>query len=329
MRLPKTIAVPVAIALLMLAAAQPAGAQSFPVKPIRIIVPYGAGGVTDLLARVLGASIAESTGQQVTVEPRPGGSSIIGMSACAKAAPDGYTVCLTVPDSLTNNPLLFADLPYDAVRDFAPVTVLGWSSMLVVANANAPISTFKEMVAYSKSNPGKLNWGTWGPASTPDIYLRWIERQAGAQITTIPYSSAAQANPALFAGQIDLTVTGIGFALPFVKSGKIKVLAVMGKERSSYFPDVPTLAEEGADPGLTVYFCIFAPAKTPPAIIERLNAEFAKAIRTPKVQDFYRTYTLRPEGNSAAEFAEFLKTDRAIVGKVFSALGIKPGAAPP
>ena len=120
-----------------------------------------------------------------------------------------------------------------------------------------------------------------------------------------------------------------GYALPFVKSGKLKVLAVMANQRSSFFPDAPTLAEEGADPGLTVYFCIFAPAKTPPAIIARLNEEFAKAIKTPRVQDFYRTYTLRPEGNSAAEFAEFLKSDRAIASKVFTALGIKPGAAPP
>lgn len=319
----------VAAALLTACIAASVSAQAFPVKPIRIIVPYGAGGVTDQLARVLGASIAESTGQQVVSEPRPGASSIIGMSTCAKAPADGYTVCLTVADSLTYNPLLFADLPYDAARDFAPVTVLGWSSMLVVANANAPVNSFKEMVAYSKANPGKLNWGTWGPASTPDIYLRWIERMAGAQITAIPYSSAAQANPALFAGQIDLTIAGIGYALPFIKSGKLKVLAVMGNQRSTFFPDVPTLTEEGADPGLTVYFCIFAPAKTPPQIIERLNAEFAKAIRTPRVQDFFRTYTLRAEGNSAAEFAEFLKTDRSIATKVFSALGIRPGAAPP
>ncbi len=232
-------------------------------------------------------------------------------------------------DSLTYNPLLFTDLPYDPAHDFAPVTILGWSTMLVVANAKAPVSSFKDLVSYSKANPGKLNWATWGPASTPDLYLRWIERQTGIHITAVPYTSAAQGNPALFAGQVDLTITGVGYALPHVKAGKLKPLAVVARERSSFFPDVPTLAEEGADPGLTVYFCMFAPAKTPAPIIERLNAEFAKALRTPRVQEFFRSYTLKPEGNSAAEFAEFLKSDRAAAARVFQTLGIRPGAAPP
>ena len=175
----------------------------------------------------------------------------------------------------------------------------------------------------------KLAYASSGIGTTTHLSMERIKTATGVDITHVPYKGAAPAVADVVAGRIDLIFDSVSTSGPLVRSGKLKVLAVMANQRSSFFPDAPTLAEEGADPGLTVYFCIFAPAKTPPAIIARLNEEFAKAIKTPRVQDFYRTYTLRPEGNSAAEFAEFLKSDRAIASKVFTALGIKPGAAPP
>jgi len=318
------------LAVLVTAGAAPfVAAQPFPSKPVNIIVPYTAGGVVDLIARTLGQQITESTGQPVIVVNRPGGNAIIGMQACAKAPPDGYTVCLTIGDSIVYNPLLYASLPYDAEADFAPVTLIAWSNSMLVANANAPVGSFKEMVAYAKSNPGALNFGTWGPASTPDLYLQWIRRQLGIDIAAIPYKGAGQANPALFAGEIDITLYGIGNALPHLKAGKLKPLAVMGNRRSPLLPDVPSLGEEGADPGLSIYFCAFAPAKTPKAIVDRLNAEIVKAIRTPRAQAMFEQYTLRVEGNAPEDFAKFLVEDRANAARVFNALGIRPGAEPP
>ena len=310
-----------------LAAVPFAGAQPFPSKPITVIVPYPAGGVVDLIARTLGQQITEAIGQPVLVVNRPGANSIIGMTACAKAPADGYTLCMTIGDSLTYNPLLYADLPY-AAADFAPVTILAWSTSMLVANANAPVGSFKEMVDYAKAKPGALNFGTWGPASTPDIYLRWIKRQLGIDITAIPYKGAGQANPALFAGEIDITLYGIGNALPHLKAGKLKPLAVMGTQRSPLLPDVPSLGEEGADPGLAIYFCLFAPAKTPKPIVERLNAEFVKALHTPRAQAMLDQYTLRIEGNSPDDFARFMAEERVNATRVFNALGIRPGAVP-
>jgi tripartite-type tricarboxylate transporter receptor subunit TctC len=315
--------------LTMLGCTLTAFAQSYPAKSITAIVPYPAGGVVDIIARTLGQEIAESTGQPFVVVNKAGANSIIGMQACAAAAADGYTICLTIGDSVVSNPLLYANLPYDAENGFAPVTLIAWSTSMLVASEKAPIGSFKELVAYSKAHPGGINFGTWGPASAPDLYLRWIRRQLGIDITAIPYKGAGQANPALFASEIDATLFGVGNALPYLKAGKLKPLAVMGTKRSPLLPDVPSLGEEGVDPGLSIYFCAFAPAKTPRPVIERLQQEFVKAMRTPRGQQLFEKYTLRPEGYTPDEFARFLVEDRANTQRVFTALGIKPSTEPP
>lgn len=323
------VAARIAMALIGAACVQLAPAQSFPSKPIHIIVPFSPGGVVDLLARVLGAQIAESTGQPVIVDDRPGASSIIGMDACAKAAPDGHTVCITVPDSLSYLPHLFAKLPYDAENDFAPVTNLGFTNNLLVAHIKVPFNTYKEMIAYAKANPGVLNWGTWGAASLPDVYLRWVMNQAGVNITAVPYKGAGiAAFRAVYAGEVDITYMGFGTAAPQIKAGVIKPLVTLGDRRSRFMPDLPTLAEEGGDPALPSYFGLFAPGRTPKPIVDRLNEEFAKAARTPLAQRFHSERTMEPVLNSAAEFAEFVRADRANAGKVLRSLGIRPSAAP-
>jgi tripartite-type tricarboxylate transporter receptor subunit TctC len=309
--------------------AHEAAAQTFPTGPVRIIVPYAAGGLVDALARVAGARVAEATGHPVVVENRPGASSILGMQACANAAPDGHTVCITVPDSLSYNPQLFANLPYDPERSFVPVIRLALTNNLLVANAKAPFDNYKEMIAYAKANPGKLNWGTWGPASLPDIYLRWISSRAGVDIQPIPYKGgAAQANPAVYSGEVDITFTGFGVAAPQIAAGTIKPLIALGAKRFAFMPELPSLAEEGGDPGLQGYFGVFAPAATPRPIVERLNAEFTKAIRTPQVQTFYRNSTLVAEANTPDEFAAFARADRQAAAKVFKSIGITPQAVP-
>lgn len=313
-----------AAALALVTLCGPYAAAQNPSAPIRIIVPYVAGGIADSLARTTGARLAESLGQPVIVENRPGASSIIGMDACAKAKPDGLTLCLTVADSLSYNPQLFANLPYDPETSFAPVIRLAWTNNLLVANAKAPVNTYKDMVAYAKANPGKLNWGTWGPATLPDLYLRWISSRASVQIQAIPYKGAAQANQALFTGEVDITYMGFGVAAPQIAAGMIKPLVAVGDKRSPYMPELPSLGEEGGDPGLKGYFGVFAPAATPKPLIDRLNAEFAKALKTPQVETFYKTATLGIEDNTPEQFAAFAKADREAAGRVFQSIGINP-----
>jgi tripartite-type tricarboxylate transporter receptor subunit TctC len=303
-------------------------AQAFPAKPINIIVPYAAGGTVDAMARLAGSLLTESLGQPVIVDARPGASSIIGMQACAKAVPDGHTMCFTVQDSLSYNPAMFSDLPYNADTDFAPIINLGFANTLIIANVNAPFDTYKEMIAYSKAKPGALNWATWGAASMPDVYLRWIKRQFGVDIVAIPYKGAAQANPAVVSGEAHITYIGFGVAAPFIKAGKWKPIVAIGDRKSRFMPALPTLAEEGGDPGLPTYFAAFAPGATPKPIVDRLNSELAKVLRTSKMQAFLTNYTLEYIENTASQFAEFVKRDRETAGKVFRSIGIYPTAAP-
>jgi tripartite-type tricarboxylate transporter receptor subunit TctC len=206
---------------------------------------------------------------------------------------------------------------------------LALANNLLVANAKAPFNNYKDMVAYAKAAPGKLNWGTWGPATLPDLYLRWVSSQAGVNIQAIPYKGgAAQANPAVYSGEVDITYMGFGTAAPQIAAGAIKPLVAVGAKRSEFMPDLPCLGEEGGDPGLQGYFGLFAPAETPSSIVQRLNAEFAKALDTPQVQAFYKNSTLIAEPNTPDEFAAFAKADREAAAKVFKSMGITPQASP-
>jgi tripartite-type tricarboxylate transporter receptor subunit TctC len=305
-----------------------AAAQTFPSGTVRIIVPYAAGGLADALARVTGQRVQEALGHPVIVENRPGASSIIGMQACASAPPDGHTVCLTVADSLSYNPQVFARLPYDPEKSFAPVMMLALTNNLLVAHGKAPFDDYKGMIAYAKANPGKLNWGTWGAATLPDLYRRWIAARAGVDIQAIPYKGAAQANPAVFTGEVDVTYMGFGVAGPQIAAGTIRPIVAIGARRSPFMPDLPSLGEEGGDPGLQGYFGLFAPAETPKPIVERLNAEFTRAIATPQVQTLYKNSTLTAEPNTPDQFAAFVKADREAASVAFKSIGIEPQAAP-
>jgi len=317
------------LAATLLALAAPAvQAQTFPSKPIRIIVPYAPGGLVELMARSVGVHLTESMGQPIVVETRPGGSAIIGLQACAASAPDGHTLCLVVADALSYNPALFSELPFNPDTDFAPVINMGLSNNLLVANARVPFGNYKEMIAHAKANPGKLNWATWGPASLPDLYLQWIRRATGVDIAGIPYKGAGQSNPAVISGEADITYMGFGASAPMIKAGKMKPIVAVGTRRSSFMPSLSTLGEEGGDPGLQGYFAMYAPGRTPKPIVDKLNAELARAIRTPKMLEFYKTYTLEHVDNNADQFAQFARADRENALKVFRSMGIKPTRAP-
>jgi tripartite-type tricarboxylate transporter receptor subunit TctC len=305
-----------------------AAAQTFPAKPIRMIVPYGVGGPTDATARLFAREAAVALGQPIVVDNVPGASSIIGMQSCASAPADGHTICLTVADSLSYNPLLFKSLPYDPNNAFAPVINLTRANSLIVANGAAPFSSMKELVDYSKANPGKLNWGTWGASTLPDVYRQWIEKKAGVTILGVPYKGAVPTLTGLLGGEINLTFMSIGFALPHIKAGKIKPIAVVGNQRSPILPDVSALGELGLDPGLGSYFGVFAPAKTPTGVVGQLNAAFAKVLATPAGQDFLKLQTMDAVGGSPADFALVVKKDQQKAAETFEFLGIKPSANP-
>jgi tripartite-type tricarboxylate transporter receptor subunit TctC len=316
------------IVAVLMAACWTVGAQPFPSRPITVIIPFAAGGSVDGVVRGLAPLVTKSLGQPMLVENRPGASSIIGMLACAKAAPDGHTMCVTTADSLSFNPALFSDLPYNPETDFAPIINLGMANGVLVAHIKAPFTSYREMIGYAKGRSGALNWATWGPASRPDLYLQWIKRMAGVEIVGIPYKGMGQSVPAVLSGEVHIGYMSIGPAAQLIKAGKIKALVTLGDQRSSFMPDVPTLSEEGGDPKLPAYFGAFAPGGTPRPIIDRLNAELAEAIRTPKMQELYRSLTLERVENSSAEFAAFTRRDRENAAKVMKSIGMKPTASP-
>ena len=311
----------------LLGLASHAGAQAFPSKPIRVIVPTSPGGLTDLIARALATPVSKSVGQPVVVENRPGAGSIIGMTVLAKSPPDGYTVAITSSEPLVNNPLLYTRLPYDAENDFSYVTLLVRTLNVIVAHPDAPGKTFPDLIAYAKANPGKLNWATWGPGSTPALYLEWINRQNGVNIAAIPYKGAGPSIPAIVSGEVHVTFTGIGLALPHIRAGKLRALAITGAPRATALPDVPNLGTFDSDPDFNTGFGMYAPARTPAPIRERLASEFSRALDTPEVKKVMAD-SMDPVGSTPAEFEAGIRQARITHARVFKALGMKAKDAP-
>jgi tripartite-type tricarboxylate transporter receptor subunit TctC len=304
-------------------------AQAFPSKPIHVIVPFPTGGLLDATLRVVGPQVTESTGQPVLIENRPGGATFIGMSACAKAAPDGYTLCSSTPDSLSFNPFLYNNVPYDAANDFTGVTNLVFTgAALIYTGRPGQYNSFRELIEKAKARPGTVNMATWGPGSASDLYLRYINQQFGVEIVPVPYKGAAPALTATLGGEVDMSFWGIGTLIPHLKSGKIKGL-VAALKRTPAAPDVPSFPDLGVpDPNLQQYFGLYAPAKVPAPIIDRLNAEFVKAVRSPQTGKFLGVQTFEAVGNSPAEFTAFMKADRENAGRLLKSFGVKPMDVP-
>ena len=305
-------------------------AQQFPAKPMRIISTTSAGGVNDTICRAFAAAISQAAGQNVIVENRPGGGSIIGMQALAAAAPDGYTVAITTTEPLVYNPLLYVKLPYDPDRDFIPVSQLsrGGAGGIIIGSTNMPANNFREVIVFAKANPGKLNFATWGAGSIPAIYAAWINRQNGTDIQPIAFKGAVPSITSLLAGEVHLTYQSLGFVLPNIRAGKLKAIAIAGHKRSPHLPDVAALAESNSDPEIESMFGVYAPGKTPPEVVARVNAEFVRATATAAVQKMWATITMEPVGSSPGEFAEAIRGARATAARVFKALDIRASAAP-
>ena len=301
-----------------------AAGQAFPSRPIRVIVPQSAGGSTDLAARAVTQRLTDVLGQPVIVDNRPGAGSLIGTELVAKATPDGHTL-LAVASSFSINPSLHAKLPFDPVRDFAPVSRLCTLPHLLVVHPAVPAKSVKELTALAKAKPGQLNVATSGVATSTHMAAELFMYMTGTKMVTIPYKGGAPGNIALVSGQVQLYFATISTTLPHVRAGKLRALAVTTAKRSVAAPDYPTIAEAGV-PGYehASWVGLLAPAGTPPAVVARLNGEAAKIVQQPEVRELFLRDGLEPDGGPAKEFAASIRSEVAKWQKVVKAAGIKP-----
>jgi tripartite-type tricarboxylate transporter receptor subunit TctC len=290
-----------------------ASAQSWPTKGVKIVVPYPPGGGIDILARQLADKFAPQWGQAVVVENRPGGSTIPGTDAVAKATPDGHTVLLTTDASFSINPHLFARLPYDAQRDFVPVTMLILLQQLLVAHPALPANNLAELIALAKAKPGSLNYASYGSGSQPQLSGEMLKNRAGIDIVHVPYKGISLAVPAVMAGEVQLTFSGIASSIGPLKAGRLKAIAIGGPKRSPLLPEVPTFAELGFPEVEThAWFGLFLPAGSPREAVARIYQDARRILEEPE----FRQKQLVDKGydvvgSSPETFEAFLKTDSA------------------
>jgi tripartite-type tricarboxylate transporter receptor subunit TctC len=311
-------------------AAVPAAAwsQPYPAKPVRVIVPHAAGGPYDSATRVLAQSLAQSLKQSFVVENRPAANGIIGAQSVAKAPPDGYTLMVTASGTISMNPFVYANLPYDPPKDFAPIIRLGYVDSLVAVHPSVAAGSFRDLLALARAKPDAISWSNWGTSSSSNLYTEWLRRARGTSFYAVPFKSAGQALNAVVAGDVHVAVYAIGQALPQVRSGKLKPLAVTGHKRSSFAPDVPTLKETGTNFDLDIvsWIGLFAPAGTPRDIVQLMNTEVGKLLVDREVAEkALVSRGIDPDEPASPDwFAEFLRRDRATYEGLAKLIGIKP-----
>jgi tripartite-type tricarboxylate transporter receptor subunit TctC len=310
------------LALALALACAAAQAQNYPAKPIRILVPFAPGGVADNSARVVAEPLGIRLGQQVVVENRPGASGNIGTQAVAQAEPDGHTLLLGFDGTMVINPHVFPKIPFDTLKDFAPVTKLGDATLILVAHPSASFRSLKELIEQAKTRP--FAYGTSGTGGTTHLAGELLKQRTGAQLEHVPYKGGGQAITDGVGGQIPLVFTAIATAQQYVKSGRLVALGVPGAKRSSALPDVPTFQESGlAGFDVSSWVGIFAPAKTPSAVVQKLQRELDAVLRTPFVKERYAVLGIEPVGNSSQEFGEQVRADLARWEKVVKAANVK------
>ncbi len=298
-------------------------AQTYPTRAVRLVVPFLAGGSTDIVGRTVGQKLSEMWGQPVVVDNRPGGGTTIGTEAVAKSAPDGYTLLVT-PAPFTINPSLLAKLPYDALNDFAPITLINTTPLVMVVHPGVPAKNVKELIALAKANPGKLNFGSSGTGGSNHLAGELFNAMAGVKMVHIPYKGNAGALTDIVGGHLDVVYNGVTSAIALIKGGKLRVLAVTSLQRTPALPDVPTLNESGlkgfeavAWNGLT------APAKTPRDVIMKINADVIKVVSSPELRERLKAEGSDPVGSSPEQYAAFLRDEIAKWAKVIKFAGVK------
>jgi len=298
-------------ALALLSAALPAAAQQdYPNKPIRLVVPFAPGGVTDTGARVVAEQLGKRLGQQVVVDNRPGASGNIGTQLVATSPPDGYTLALGFDGTMVINPHVFASVPFDTVRDFVPVSKIGDAVLIVIVHPSVPVKNLQELIAYSKSTPGGLSYGSAGTGSTPHIGGELLKQRTGANLVHVPYKGGGQAMSDLVGGTLPMLYTAVAGAYPFVTKGQARAIAVSSRQRLPSLPDVPTFAESGV-PGfeLSSWIGVFAPARTPKPVVDRLQQALHEVVFMPAVKERLAALGIEAVGNTTAEFGKQIKDD--------------------
>jgi len=313
-----------ALAVLLAAVATGAWAQAYPGKPIRIVVPFSAGGTTDLLARAAAQKLTEAWGQPVIVDNRPGAGGNIGSELVARAVPDGYTLEMGTVGTHAINASLYARMPYDHVKDFAPVIVVATVPNVLVVNPAVPVKSLQDLIAYAKANPGKLNFASPGSGTSGHLCAELFKVMAGVQIAHIPYKGSAPALQDLLGGQVQLMFDNLPSALPHIKAGKLRALAVTTAVRAPALPDLPTVAEAGL-PGFEAssWFGLLAPAGTPPDIIAKLNAEVAKWLASPEATEKLLALGANAAGGSPEDFAKHIAAETTKWQKVVKESGAR------
>jgi tripartite-type tricarboxylate transporter receptor subunit TctC len=311
-------------ALTLFAASSQSLAQTWPQKPIKIIVQFPPGGTTDIIARTMSSRLTQELGQTVVVENRPGASGAIGSDAVAKAAPDGYTLGMATVTTHAVNPAVFSKLPYDVMRDLAPITRLVAVPNVMTVSPNLQVTTMAQMVAIAKAKPGKVSYGSAGLGSEANLMGELFNVTAQVQLLHVPYKGSAPALQDAMGGQIDAVFDNLPSSLGFIQSGRLKALAVASSKRLAILPDVPTFAEVGLAPvNESSWFGLVAPAKTPADVINRIQAACAKILAMPDVRATLANLGGEPVGNSPDEFAEQLRSELTKFKRLADAANIK------
>ena len=313
----------------MLAAATNALAQSYPVKPIRMIIPTAPGGPSDLNGRGIAQALSEAYGQPVVVENRPGADSIIGNEACARSTPDGYTLCTSDGGGYSLNPAIRLKMPYEPLRDLQPIILTGMLYSALIVHPSLPVNSVKELFELVKSKPGTISFATSGQASQPTIIVEYLRRVRGLDFLAVPYKVQTQGATAVMAGEAMVTTFTIGQSANFARADKVKVLAQNSDGRSRHMPDVPSYKEAGFDVYIRNWLGFFGPAGLPRELVQRLNADVNKnLLQNPALRDKFLTANgLEIEGavgGTPDSFLSFLKADREYYGNIVKAAGIKP-----
>jgi tripartite-type tricarboxylate transporter receptor subunit TctC len=313
-------------ALLLLAAATAVQAQQvYPSRPIRFIVPYTPGGLGDSFARAVGEELAKRMGQPVVIDNRPGASQAIGAEATAKAPPDGHTLFMGTQSGLVINTIARKQLPYDPVRDLAPVTMLFTTPLYLVVHPSVPAHSVKELIALARAKPGKLTFASIGSGSSQHLAGEMLRARAKVDIVHVPYKGSSPAMTDLLGGQVDMMFEGGVSSLPHVRSGKLRALATTGRRRADAMPELPTMAEAGvADFEFTVWFALVAPAATPRPIIERLNREVGEVLRTRGLKEKFAPAGIDIAPSTPEELGERIRADFPYYGKLMRDAVIQP-----
>ena len=315
----------ISVATPIFAQAQQRDAKPYPFRPVRLIVPFPPGGGNDILARAVGQRLSEVIGQQVVVDNRGGAGGVIGATTAATAAPDGYTLFLGSLGSLAHNPALKENLPYQPVRDFAPITLLATSAMLLAVNPAVPAKSVKELIALAKASPGKLNYASAGSGSSLHMTGEVFKHATGTDIVHVPYKGTGPAMTELLGGRVELIFSTMPPVLPHVKSGRLRALGVTSPARAAAAPDVPTVAEAGV-PGFEVsnWQGILAPSKTSPAIVRKLNADLHTTLRLPGMAETLASQGLESAAGTPERFGALIKVEITKYTQVVKAAGLRP-----